>query len=402
MASNIIITIDGPSGSGKTTAAKLVAKKLNLNYCNSGNVYRAITYLALSKNIDISSEKEIMKLFSEKEIVIKNDSVYFDDSDITPYFRNKDVSENVSTIASYKEIRDYVTNILRKQVKGNGIVMEGRDIGSFVFPDCPFKFYLDAGLSIRKERRLDDSEIEERDKKDSSRLYAPLVRSKDSLLIKTDDIPSDMVSERIIEKVRFHFKKNYLYFLASVILPLFFKIFLRLSVFGADNIPKQGPFMVASNHLSFLDPPVIGIAFSKRELHYFAKKELFIPIFGWLISKLNAHPVDRSGFNKETIKNVIKILENGGAVLIFPEGTRGGKKAEPGIGMITYLSNKNIRTPIIPVKVIGTDKALGRGEIIIKPRKTTVIIGRPIEPENLPLKDYQKTAEIVMKKIETL
>ncbi|MEW6680243.1 MAG: (d)CMP kinase [bacterium] len=396
----IVIAIDGPSGAGKTTTAKLVAQRLKFNYVDSGSGYRAICYLALSKNINLNDPLAIMSLFENNDIILNNGSVSFCGCNITGNLRNNDVSLNVSTISTYPEIRKYVTRLIQKQAKGKGIVVEGRDIGSVVFPDSPFKFFLDAEPSIRKQRR-NGEEIEERDNKDKTRDIAPLIRPKDSLLIKTDNLSEDAVAERIVEKIRFCNKKNYFYSFAKIACYCIFKPYFRLSVKGEKNIPSTGPFILASNHLSYLDPPTIGVSI-KRELHYFAKKELFFPIFGGIIKNLNAIPVDREGFNKDAIKRIVRILENGEAILIFPSGTRGENKAEKGIGLIASLSNKTIRTPIIPVKIMGTDKALGRKEFFIKPRKISVVIGKPIFPEMLDLKDYQKTADFVMNEIRRL
>ncbi len=406
----IIIAIDGPSGAGKTTTAKLVSKKLNFNYIDSGSAYRAVCYLALSKNIDLYNQDTIMRLFEHNDIILNNGSILFCGSDITGNLRDIDVSSNVSTISALPKIREYVTGLIRSQAKEKGIVVEGRDIGSIVFKETPFKFFLTAELSIRIQRR-DGEEIEKRDNKDTTRALAPLTRPENSLLIRTDEISPDVCAERIIEKVRFQNKRNFFYSSVGTSFYLLFKLYFRLSITGCENIPKSSPLIVASNHLSYLDPPIISVAFLKRELFYFAKKELFFPIFGWLIKKLNALPADRGGFNKETIKMIIRVLENGGACLIFPEGTRKREqrrgrreegRPEPGVGFIAHLANKTIKTPIIPVKIIGTDKALGVGDFFIKPRKIKVIIGKPIDPEILNLRDYQKTADIVMEKIREL
>lgn len=393
-----IITIDGPAGAGKTTTAKEVAKRLNFNYCSSGNIYRAICYLALFHKIDLNDEDAIIEL-------LKDNTIFYNE-DITSHLRDRDVSLNVSTIAELPKVRAYVNQLLHLYAKRNNIVVEGRDMGSVVFPETPFKFFLTAEYSIRKQRRNGEA-IENRDTKDKTRAIAPLVIPKDSLIINTDRATSSEIAERIVEKIMFCKKKNYLYDFAKIILPFFFKLYFRLSINGSCNIPDYGPFILASNHTSYLDPPLLGVSI-KRKLHFVAKKELFFPIFGSLIRRLNALPADREGIkNKETIKKIVRILENGGAIVIFPEGRRkrkneGEKRPEKGIGYLAYLSNKTIRTPIIPVKIIGADKALGCGEFFIKPKPIKVIIGKPIFPEELNLSDYQQTADIVMERIRSL
>ena len=196
--------------------------------------------------------------------------------------------------------------------------------------------------------------------------------------------------------------KNRFYSVLQKALFCLFKIYFRYSVTGLENLPKQGSLIVASNHLSFLDPPVIGVIIS---LHYFAKEELFsIPIFGWLIKKLNAFPVQRDGFSREAIKRSIRILENGGRILLFPEGTRGDILRQPkkGIGLIARFANEKIRTSILPVRIQGSEKALPRGGWFIKPHKIRLTIGKEISPERFSGKDNLAIAKIVMEEIGKL
>ena len=165
-----------------------------------------------------------------------------------------------------------------------------------------------------------------------------------------------------------------IYAIAKFFLRFLFNIFLRLRVEGAENIPKDGPLVIASNHLSLLDPPVIGTA-ATRKVHFMAKQELFVPILGDLYRILGAFPVRRGGADRAAIKHGIDILQSGQVLAIFPEGTRSktGKlgKAEPGALMMASKA----KATITPCCVIGTDyKRQGR----IWP-KVTVRFGKPIE-----------------------
>ena len=112
-----------------------------------------------------------------------------------------------------------------------------------------------------------------------------------------------------------------LYSFLDVVLGILFKIFLRLEVHGAENIPKTGPLVIASNHLSLLDPPVIGVA-APRKVHFMAKRELFVPVLGYIYKTLGAFPVNRGGADRAAIKHGIEILQSGEVLAIFPEGTR--------------------------------------------------------------------------------
>ena len=164
-----------------------------------------------------------------------------------------------------------------------------------------------------------------------------------------------------------------IYTLLKPILWLLFKIGLRLNVEGTENIPKDGPLVIASNHLSLLDPPVIGVA-ATRKVHFMAKQELFVPILGDIYKALGAFPVRRGGADRAAIKHGIDILKDNKVLAIFPEGTRSktGKlgKAEPGALMMASTA----MATIVPCCVMGTDyRRQGR----IWP-KVTVRFGKPI------------------------
>ena len=164
-----------------------------------------------------------------------------------------------------------------------------------------------------------------------------------------------------------------IYTILKPILWVLFKLGLRLNVEGTENIPQEGPLVIASNHLSLLDPPVIGVA-ATRQVHFMAKQELFVPILGDIYKALGAFPVRRGGADRAAIKHGIDILKDNKVLAIFPEGTRSktGKlgKAEPGALM---MASKAMAT-IVPCCVIGTDfQRQGR----IWP-KVTVRFGKPI------------------------
>lgn len=164
-----------------------------------------------------------------------------------------------------------------------------------------------------------------------------------------------------------------IYTLVKGLFKVLFTIFLRLHVEGTENIPKNGPLVIACNHLSLLDPPVLGTA-ATRKVHFMAKEELFVPILGDIYKILGAFPVRRGGADRAAIKHGIDILESNQVLAIFPEGTRSktGKlgKAQPGALMMASKA----RATVVPACIIGTDyKRQGR----IWP-KVTVRFGKPI------------------------
>lgn len=164
-----------------------------------------------------------------------------------------------------------------------------------------------------------------------------------------------------------------IYSIVKFILRALFAVFLRLRVEGAENIPREGPLVIASNHLSLLDPPVIGTA-ATRKVHFMAKQELFVPVLGDIYRILGAFPVRRGGADRAAIKHGIDILQSSQVLAIFPEGTRSktGRlgKAEPGALMMASKA----RAAIVPCCVIGTDfQRQGR----LWP-KVTVRFGKPM------------------------
>ena len=181
------------------------------------------------------------------------------------------------------------------------------------------------------------------------------------------------------------------------------RVWFRLTVVGADRVPREGRLLLASNHLSVLDPALIG-AVMPRELDYMAKTELFrIPGFGALIRRLNAHPVDRSGSDSAALRLALRLLGNGRAVLVFPEGTRGTEghlqPARAGAGMLAALSG----APVVPVYVQGSGRALPRGAVLPRPARVTVTFGAPIRfARERGRARYQKVSDEIMAAIGRL
>lgn len=192
--------------------------------------------------------------------------------------------------------------------------------------------------------------------------------------------------------------RSFIYLLAKVIAFFVFHLFFLIEIKGKENMPKKGGFIIASNHLSYLDPPLIGFA-CPRKLYYFAKISLFkIKVFSNLIKILGAIPIEREG-SPLSLRKGLDILKNGEGIVIFPEGTRSKngqiKEAKHGIGFLVAKS----KVPIIPVKLIGSDKALPPNKKFIRLKKIKIIIGKPLYIEN---KNYEEISEIVMDVIKGL
>jgi len=170
-----------------------------------------------------------------------------------------------------------------------------------------------------------------------------------------------------------------IYFLGWSFFRLFFRLYFRWKVIDPENVPTKGPLILASNHASFLDPPLVGAA-AHREINYLARESLFrFPGIGWLLRAVNAVPVDREGGGAAGLRAIFDRLIKGGAIILFPEGTRSTdgslQKAKSGVGLTVIKSE----APVVPVRVFGTYEAYSRHHTIPRPRKVAVRFGKPMD-----------------------
>ena len=213
----VIIAIDGQASTGKSTQAKKIAENLKYDYRDSGAYYRAITLYLLDNDIKLDqniSDKILDNINIKQTYDGRKFSIYLNDNDVTNKIRGYKVSSNVSNYAKKPEIRKFVFNQLRKSGEHNSLVVDGRDIGTVVFPNADFKFFLVAEPNIRAERRHkqinDDSvevdtieeEIKQRDKADSTREIAPLKKAKDAFKIDVSNLSIDQVFNKILQKIK--------------------------------------------------------------------------------------------------------------------------------------------------------------------------------------------------------
>ncbi len=212
--SKIAIAIDGPAAAGKSTIAKIVAKKLGYVYIDTGAMYRCVTWYALSKGIDCQDEKAVCALIGEITIDLEaNGTVLCNNVDVTKEIRSLEVTQNVSYIASYKDVRIALVELQRKMAEKVSVVMDGRDIGTYVLPDAEVKIFQVASVHERAKRRYHENitkgipcELEQvekdlirRDEIDSHRAFAPLKPAEDSILLDTSLMSIEEVSNKVIE-----------------------------------------------------------------------------------------------------------------------------------------------------------------------------------------------------------
>lgn len=202
------IAIDGPAASGKSTVAKLIAKELGYTFINTGAMYRAVTWYTLQQGVNPADTEAVKALLPTIPLSFGKDgsvsTVLFDGRVLTSELTEKSTNDNVSAIASIPEVRALLVSKQREYNTKEAVVMEGRDIGTVVFPDTPFKYFVTASEEVRAARRaaegITDS-IAERDKKDSQRACAPLKQAEDAMLVDTSDMTIEQVVAHIVSDI---------------------------------------------------------------------------------------------------------------------------------------------------------------------------------------------------------
>jgi cytidylate kinase len=204
-----VIAIDGPAASGKSSVARELSHQLGFVYVNSGAIYRAITWYILQKRIDLEDYDRVTGALQSAPItgaLHGNElRVVIDDVYPAEHLRDDCVNETVARVSQFPEVRQIVSEKLHRDAHQHNLIVEGRDIGSVVFPDTPYKFYVDASPEVRLQRRAAQGgrdEIARRDRADSSRLVSPLVVAKDAYVIDTSHLTIDDVVNQIVARLK--------------------------------------------------------------------------------------------------------------------------------------------------------------------------------------------------------
>lgn len=386
---SFIVAIDGPAGTGKGTVTSRISKKLGLVNIDTGATYRCVTLAMLNEKIQLDELEEIKKLLEKIKIEIKNENgeslVFLDGVDVTEEIRSKAVSEMVSKVSAIKAVRYKMVELQRELAKNKDVIMEGRDIGTYVFPNADVKIYLDATIEERANRRYKQNKekgidmsyeevlknISMRDKQDKEKEMGALKVAEDSTVIDTTDISIEEVQERI-EKIiaekrniqkpnneKLDKKSNNKDSKWKIIqretvrhiLKFLYRVVYRVKVQGSDNIPNEGSFILCGNHVSFIKVPVI-VLFTKRKVNFIAKAELFKnPILAWLGGLFDVIPVKRGKQDVDSMKKSLKVLNSGEVLGLFPEGTTHGlqKKVKVKNGA-SYMALRTGK-PVVPVGI---------------------------------------------------
>jgi cytidylate kinase len=215
MNNKIIVAIDGPAGSGKSSTAKIIAEKIGYIYIDTGAMYRAVTFAAMQSNTPFTDEAMKPLLASinvELKITTDGQSTFVDGQDITRRIRFQEVTKNVSEISALQSVREAMTAMQKRMGENGGIIMDGRDIGTTVFPQAEIKIYLDASVEKRAERRIKElkdknipadyeeieEQIRERDRIDTEREFSPLRKADDAITIDTSEMTLEGQAKEIL------------------------------------------------------------------------------------------------------------------------------------------------------------------------------------------------------------
>ena len=414
---SFVVAIDGPAGTGKGTVTEKISKKMNLVNIDTGATYRCVTLAMLNQKIGLEEIDKIVELLGKIQIELKNENgkqvVLLNGEDVTDKIRGKEVTKLVSQVSSIKEVRLAMAGLQRKMADGKAVIMEGRDIGTYVFPSADVKIYLDAEVEERAKRRYKQNQekgidmtyeeilenIKKRDENDKNKEIGALKVADDAIVIDTTNMTISAVvkeTKKIIQKKQKEQKllekiyairpetkwKRFVRSMIKGFLSGLYHIFYRVKITG--NVPEKGSYILCANHINYLDAAAI-VLLNKRKVYFVAKEDLFrFKILNWLAHLFDIIPIKRNMQDMEAMKRCLKVLKNGDLLGIFPEGTRKGLakngKAKNGAAYMAIKTGK----PVIPVGIHGSFKPFS---------KVYINYGEPIDLSSYKGADKDKQDE---------
>ena len=414
-----MLTIDGPAGTGKSVTAKAMAQRLALIYLDSGALYRAIALAIDSAGIDVEDPASLEGFLRAMDLTLAPERdrmrVLLDGRDVSGELRDEALGGRASRLATLDPIRRREDELLRAAGGQRACVAEGRDMGSVVFPNAQLKIYLTASTTARVERRIAQlreaggapdeeqvrAEMADRDYRDSSRRLSPLREPAGAIRIDTTHLTLDEQISIIEQLYRGHgrLRGSWGYRVARVMVIGLAQGLLGVRVRGREQVPL-GPYLAASNHQSYTDPPVV-CALQPGHMVILAKEELFkIPLLAPIIRAFEAIPVRRGTADRRALRAALGALKRGLPLLLFPEGTR---IRGPGLGRphagVAWLARK-AHVPVVPIRIHGG--TVWQSMLRIKP--IYVVFGKPMlyEGEDQGAQGDRAFAESVMVVIEKL
>ena len=418
----IRIAIDGPGGAGKSSVAKAVSKALGIIYVDTGALYRNIGLFMLDNNVDPKDANRVIEVLDKisielmyadgKQIILLNGVDRGDD------IRTPAASMAASAVSAIPEVRNYLLDMQRNIAKKNSVIMDGRDIGTVILPNAEVKIFLTASPKARAQRRYKELqakgskvtydqvywEMVERDKNDSTRDVAPCVQAKDAILLDNSKLSQEETVAKILKIVKKKTKDTTpLYTVMKAIVGPVYKLLFNVKATGTENIPKQGGFLLCSNHIAAVDVITIG-AVCPRQIACIAKKELFsIPLLGGFIKAMGGVKIDRGGADVGALKTAVSSIQSGKVVTIFPQGHRypGFNPATTPFKHGAALIAHHAKCDIIPVSI-----CMKKGKYQIF-RRTEIVFGKPLSCSDLGLNaggrdEYASASKIVYDQITNL
>ena len=420
---SFIVAIDGPAGTGKGTVTEILSKKFKLVNIDTGATYRCVTLDMINKGVKLEELDKINEILENIQIELKRENnkqvVLLNGEDVTEKIRSKEVSELVSQVSSIKEVRLSMVKLQRKMAEGKDVIMEGKDIGTYVFPGADVKIYLDADVEERAKRRLLQNKekgikmtyaeilenIKKRDENDRSKKIGALKVAKDAEVVDTTQMSINQVVREISEIIRnkkakmklekkiYKVRKENAWkkFVRKTIkgfLSLVYRIAFRVKISG--EVPKEGAYILCCNHINYFDAAAI-VLFNKRKVNFVAKEDLFeYEALRWLGHLFDAIPIKRDMQDIEAMKRCLKVLKNGELLGIFPEGTRKGMeknvKAKNGAAFMAIKS----KAKVIPIGIHGTFKPFS---------KVYVNYGQPIDLSQYDKEQLDEATDKIMQDI---
>ena len=382
-----IVAIDGPSGTGKGTVTSYLAKKLNLMYLDTGATYRCVTLKLLKEKIDFDDTKKITEALKNIDINFKKEKVFLDGEDVTLEIRKSPVNDNVSQVSHILEVRKAMVDLQRKMSEGKDVILEGRDIGTNVFPNADVKIYLDASVDERVKRRLKQNiekgiectekevreNIETRDNNDKNSTIGPLRQAEDAIYVDTTNLSIKEVENKLYKIIKSKkrddkwIERGYITtpdtwhkrlsrkiikgFLAGL-----YHMFYRVKITGQENLDLDEGFIICANHLNYLDAAAI-VLLNKKFIRFVAKSDLYrLPLISYLGHTFDVIPIKRGKNDLASIKMCLKALKNKEILGIFPEGTRKGLDKNVKIKNGAVFLAEKAKVKIVPVGIDGTFK----------------------------------------------
>lgn len=440
----LVVALDGPGGAGKSTVAREVARRRGLRYLDTGSTYRALTWAVLRAGVDPADADAVAALLPQVRIDVTTDAAApgtrVDGLDVAAAIRRDDVSSGVSAVSAVPAVRRALVRLQQEEVaralavpalsgEQVGIVVEGRDTGAVVVPDADVKVFLTADEAVRARRRAtergtlgaDDVRrtavaLSRRDAADSGRAVAPLAVAPGAVVVDTTELSLEEAVSRVLDLLppppgagppaverapRTDPRAPRARAVPAPYSPRLFRVLrvpsrglakaaLRVQVRGAEHLPPSGAVLVAGVHSGGLDGPLVA-AFAPRLVRILAKVELFHGLTGQLLDRVGQIPVDRGHADRAALRASLAVLSGGGALGIFPEGTRGTGDLSQVQDGAAYLLLRH-PCPVVPVVCTGTAAALPRGARLPRWRAPVGVVFGPAFSVEVPTGSRARSA----------